>query len=353
MSESFNYAAFIVARESRGRTQAEVASAAGVAQGVISLVENGVKALTPDQAQRAAEFLHYPVTLFYETGSILEGKSGCLYHRKRKTLPAKTLRQLDGRMGVTLINARHMMMGLEIEPERNFHSLDPDEYGGPASVAFALRRAWRVAPGPVRELVALVESAGAIIVMTSFGTPKLFGMSQWTRDFPLFYLNADTAMEELRWTIAHELGHLVMHGTPTSGDPEAEADEFAGEFLAPRDLILPDLRDLTIARLPALKSKWRLSMKALIKRAEVLAAISRDDSVRLYKQYSARRWNNNEPYPLPIEEPTLVASAARVHFSEHGYTFAQLAEAVRLREDELRSSDLLGGVTGGLSIVRG
>ncbi len=234
MSDSFNYAALIVARESRGRTQAEVARAGGISQGLISKVESGVRPLLLEHAEKVADYLGYPVTLFYESGPILEGKSGCLYHRKRKTLPAKTLDLLQGRMGVRLINTRHLLHGLEIVGERTFHTLDPDEFGGPESVAIALRRAWRVPAGPIRDLVALVELAGAIIVMSSFGTQKLFGMSQWTtRDHPLFLLNADTPMEELRWTIAHELAHLTMHGTPTSGDPEQGADASAGDFLAP------------------------------------------------------------------------------------------------------------------------
>lgn len=344
MSDSFNYAALIVARESRGRTQAEVAQAAGISQGLISKAENGVRPLSGEHAEKVADFLGYPVTLFYESGQILEGKSGCLYHRKRKTLPARALDLIEGQMGIRLINTRHLLHGLEIVGERAFHTLDPDEFGGPESVAMALRRAWRIPSGPIRDLVALVESAGAIIVMSSFGTRKLLGMSQWTTfDHPLFLLNADTPMEELRWTIAHELAHLTMHGTPTSGDPEQEADAFAGEFLAPRSLILPDLQGLTFGRLPALKMHWRLSMKALIKRAEVIGAIGRQEAVRLYKQYSARRWNNAEPYQVSLESPTLVHRAAQVHLEEHGYTLRELAAAVRLTEDELRR-ELLGDV---------
>jgi Zn-dependent peptidase ImmA (M78 family)/transcriptional regulator with XRE-family HTH domain len=355
VSDSFNYEALIVARQSRGRAQAEVAKAAGVSQGLMSKVENGLRPLSLEQAEKVAEHLGYPVTLFYEPGPIREGRSGCLYHRKRKTLPAKTLDRLDGRMAIRLINTRHMLNGLELVGERTFHTLDPDEFGGPENVASALHRAWRVPSGPIRNLVALVESAGAIIVTSPFGTHKLFGMSQWTtRDHPLFFLNADTSTEELRWTIAHELGHLTMHAIPTSGDPEQEADAFAGEFLAPRSLILPDLQGLTFGRLPALKMHWRLSMKALIKRAEVVSAINRPDAVRLYKQYSARRWNNAEPYPLSSEPPTLVCEAAHVHLLEHGYTMQELADAVRLTETELQH-ELLSDIGPGapsLSLVR-
>lgn len=350
----FNPEALLIARESRGRTQADVSEATGINQGILSKVENGVRPLADDQVTKVADFLRYPVQFFYEPGPLREGKSGCLYHRKRKTLPVKLLDRLDAQMAVRLVNTRHMINGLDIVGARWFHTLDPDEFDGPENVARALRTAWRVAPGPIPNLVALIESAGGIIVTAPFQTLKLFGMSQWTtRDHPLFFLNADTSVEERRWTIAHELGHLTMHGTPTSEDLEAQADAFAGEFLAPIGMVKPELRALSFGQLPALKMRWRLSMKALIKRAEVTAAVSRTEAVRLYKQYSARRWNNAEPYPLSPEPPTLIREAARVHLRDHGYTVAELADAVRLSTEELEA-DLLGGDSPppALSLVR-
>ncbi len=353
-TQRFNPEALIVARESRGETQTGLAAAMGVQQGFISKVENGVYALSADQAEAAGRFLNYPPSFFYESGPILQGKSGCLYHSKRKTVPAKMVNRLDGVMAVRLVNARHLLNGLELIGERSFHQMDPDEYGSPEAVARALRTAWRMPDGPVRDLVKLIESAGGIILMRSFGTQKFFGMSQWTTvDQPLFFLNSDVPMEVLRWTIAHELGHLVMHSMPTSEDLEVQADAFAGEFLAPRRLILPDLKKLTFSRLPALKMHWRVSMKALIKRAETLGAIDRNSAAKMYKQYSARRWNFAEPHPLPIEQPTLIQSAAKVHLGDHGYTVDELAQAVRLSKGEL-VTEFLGesAAPQGLSLVR-
>ncbi|HWC34116.1 MAG TPA: XRE family transcriptional regulator [Mycobacteriales bacterium] len=335
MTGTFNPEALIVARESRKKTQAQLADSVDISQGLISKFENGVLIPPAEQLARIAACLGYPLSFFFEPGALREGKSGCLYHRKRKTLPAKTLNEIDAKMAVRLLNTRRLLNGLEIDGERMFHTMDPDEFGSAAAVAQALRVAWRVPHGPIRNLVTLIESAGGVVLTAPFGTHKLFGMSQWSaRDRPLFFLNADTAMEELRWTLAHELGHLTMHGVPTAEDLEAQADEFAAEFLTPKAQVLPDLRALSFARLPALKMHWRITMKALIYRAEATGAISRQQSVRLYKQYMARRWNNAEPYPLDAEEPTLITAAAAVHMNDHGYTGPELAEAVRLTYEE-------------------
>lgn len=333
-----------VARESRGRTQQEVADAIGVTQGMLSKAESDIAELPPDVMASVARFLGYPTALFYEADRVREVGSACLYHRKRKTLPAKTLKQIDAQMYVRNVNVRRLLDGLNIDGDRAFYTMDTDEYGGsPAAVARALRAAWRVPDGPIKNLTALIESAGGIVLLDDFGSRKLFGMSCWTtRGHPLFYLNSEIPTADLRWTLAHELGHLTMHGYAPNGEPEAEADEFAGEFLAPAAQFRPSLQgNLRFDRLPNLKAYWRLSMKGVIRRAQAIGAIDQATATRLYKQHSARGYNAAEPFAIPAEPPTLVRRAVDVHLQELGYSATELAEAVRLEYDELYTG-LLG-----------
>ncbi len=340
-----------LARESRGLTQEEVASSAGVSQGLLSKAERDLVSLPDDAVQRIAAKLGYPVRLLYVPGRVREVGSPCLYHRKRKTLPAKVLNKLDSTMYLRLLNIQALLDGLEIEGERTFHTLDVDEYGSPSEVARALRATWRISDGPIRNLTALIESAGGIVVLDDFGHRKLFGMSCWTaRRHPLFYLNSQASTDDLRWTLAHELGHLTMHSGPPDGDPEKEADEFAGEFLAPSSLFRRDVRNLTFDKLPTLKTYWGLSMKGIIRRATAIGAIDSQQGVRLYKQHSARGYNAAEPYPLPAEPPTLVDHAITIHLQEHGYTQEELAESVGLLPGEF-AKKFLGDDAWGSNVI--
>ncbi len=72
MSAVVNAEALMVARDSRGRTQKDVAEAAGVTQGLISKVENGVASLGPAEVSLVAKFLEYPEELFYEPDRVRE-----------------------------------------------------------------------------------------------------------------------------------------------------------------------------------------------------------------------------------------------------------------------------------------
>lgn len=342
MKVTLNPEIFVSAREAEGRTQAEVAEAAGVSQGVISKVEHGLEGLTAEQLQRVAEYLGYDAKLFTQPDRVRSGASACLYHLKRKTLPAKILHRLEGRMYLASLHTDRVLQDFDIDAERVFHTLDLDDYGSPTEAARALRAAWRVPPGPIGNLMTLIESAGGIVLLAEFETRKLFGMSCWAKTArPFFFLNAASPTDELRWTLAHELGHLTMHAYAPDGDPEVQADEFAAEFLMPHAEILPQLRNLDIRRLPALKGHWRVSMKALIRRAEKTGAIGKDQAQILYRQYNARRWASGEPFPITEERPSLLSEAIRLHFEEHGYTLEQLATVTGLSPEKF-AERLLG-----------
>lgn len=55
---------------------------------------------------------------------------------------------------------------------------------------------------------------------------------------PCIFLNRSQPADRLRFSLAHELGHLIMHRVPTL-QMEEEANAFAAAFLAPAKDIRP------------------------------------------------------------------------------------------------------------------
>ncbi len=334
--DTLNAEALRVARVSRGLSQVELADAAGVSQGLISKAEHALIKVAGPHAAAIARALDYPITLLAHP--LPSTASTCVFHRKRKTMPLRQLQQLEANVAVRRLNVARLLDQLELEsPDgRRFHQMDIDIFGSADAVANELRRVWRVPEGPIHNLTELLESAGAIVVYMDFGSRKLFGMSCWaTEDHPLFIINSQLSPEDARFTLAHETGHLLMHEHPSTSDIEQEADDFAGEFLAPRRLIRPSLHGLSFEKLPILKEHWRLPMKAIIKRAERIGAINRNASVRLYKQFSARGYNSREPSPVATEPATLMQRVVRFYMDEHEYSLEDVAGAARLYSDEL------------------
>jgi Zn-dependent peptidase ImmA (M78 family)/transcriptional regulator with XRE-family HTH domain len=127
-----------------------------------------------------------------------------------------------------------------------------------------------------------------------------------------------------RFTVAHEIGHLVLHSAlapPRTAEDSAriekQANLFAGAFLVPGDAMLDELASLggrvTLTNLAKIKEKWGVAIKALVTRFRQLDVIDADAARSLYKQISARGWNRAEPVPVGNERAIWLArSIARL-----------------------------------------
>jgi Zn-dependent peptidase ImmA (M78 family) len=84
---------------------------------------------------------------------------------------------------------------------------------------------------------------------------------------PLIVLRALKSWERTRWSVAHEVGHLVLHADGVeSDDHEEQANRFASELLAPVAALTEDVPPVpSLVNLLPLKSKWGISMGALLR----------------------------------------------------------------------------------------
>ena len=95
------------------------------------------------------------------------------------------------------------------------------------AIAQMLRANWSLPAGTVRKLMRAIEEAGGIVVKLPFATRDIDAISQWPSDMPpLFLVNSVSPPDRLRFSLAHELGHMVMHRAATE-TMELEADRFA------------------------------------------------------------------------------------------------------------------------------
>ena len=207
--------------------------------------------------------------------------------------------------------------------------MDVEEFpGGPEAIARSVRSAWGIPPGPVPNLVREIEDAGGIIIRCDFGTTKVDAVSQWLPDLPpLFFVNISIPTDRLRFTLAHEIGHIVMHQVPTQ-DMEKEADRFAAEFLMPKKDIRPQLFDLTLPKMASLKPHWRVAMSALLRRAGDLGTIAPRWKSYLWMQMGQYGYRKVEPVTIPAEEPVLLDEIINTHRNDLGYSVRDLNRLV-------------------------
>ena len=339
--EDFNPEMLVLARRSREMTQTQLAELSAVSPTSVSRYEAGTLAVTNDSLPRIAAALNYPVRFFCRKRTLVGAIGGAIFHRKQQSLPTRKLYRAHSLAETRRLEITTMLDSLDSDPpslpEYPVELFEDD----PGKIARSVRAAMDIPPGPIFNLTETLERNGCMIVAHDFGSSQIDGFSQRPKYPPCFlHLNSLLPPDRWRWTLAHEMGHLVMHFEPMASPKEVEqqADLFAAEFLAPAREIGPSLEGLTFQKLGWLKREWRISMQALITRAYRLGSISEGQRRSMYIRLSKAGYRTREPETLdpPVEKPSWMVLLARTHLNELEYSRNELCDLLAISEAEFR-----------------
>ncbi|RVK45101.1 ImmA/IrrE family metallo-endopeptidase [Sinorhizobium meliloti] len=171
--------------------------------------------------------------------------------------------------------------------------------------------------GPIRNMTRVVENAGAVVVNFDDLTDRIDALSIARRRPIIVRSTAKVAGARLRFDIAHEAAHLIMHQGIVTGDSvtEGEAHRFAGAFLIPRAAFAREFprsrRALDWNALFTMKLRWKVSVRAIARRAFDLGLIDaaqyRTANIQLVKTGQAKAERFDEL--VAVEEPELLRAA--------------------------------------------
>ena len=352
MAGYFSTSMLLLARQYRGKTQGQVAAECGLNQGHYSRVENGLLPDGPNEktVDRLAKSLAFPVEFFFQC-SDMAGLPLSVHpmNRAKASLKETAIRRIHAELNLRLVHLRRLLQAIDIESELPLPWIDVDEGDGPANVARSVRRAWGVQDGPIANLTEHCERAGILVVWCDFRAP-LDGITMRVRDLPAcVFLNRRAPADRMRATLAHELGHIVMHRIPTD-NIENEANAFAGEFLVPmKDLKRQVIGNrVTIEFLARLKFYWKTSMQFILYRIGSEELITKNQKEYLWKQFAINGWRMREPEDTEFkaEEPELYRSILQIHVDSLGYSIVELGRLLHVYEvdmHELYGRDLVTG----------
>jgi len=335
--KKINNRIIITSRESRGYSQEEMADLLRITQGYLSKIENGF--IDPDNSMisKIAQILNYNKSLFYSKYSVYS--LGLNFYRKNKTLQNKYLKKLESLINIKKLSIQHLLETMEIVT--NFQKINFNENLNPIEAAIACRQYWKVPKGAVSNLFEVVESAGIIICfIDNLNFEGFSGVStilENNNNYVIF-LNKQIPADRMRFTIAHELAHIILHDVPTP-DSEREANLFASEFLMPEVEIFENLKNLSMLNLPLLKKNWQASMTSIIVRAHELNTISSYKYKNLLTQMAKYGYKKSEPYPELIkkENPRLMSQVIEYYRNELDYSEEEISKLSGLNIPELIS----------------
>lgn len=330
---SFSAEMLTLARESARLSQTILADLTPYDQSVISRMESGELPISAENVLHFARALAFPKSFFAQTDRVYGLGASFLYHRKRQRMRIPDLRKIEADANIIRIQLAHLLRGIDWEHENSFVPMEVGVDGTPSQIASLLRASWRLPSGPIRNIAAAAENAGALVAHYRFHVDTVDGIHTWITGLPpIFILNSNMPGDRVRWTLAHEIAHAILHRHPTQ-DIESQADEFASEFLMPAKDIAEDLRDLTLPKAAALKLTWKTSIQALIRRAHDIGAITNSRYKSLYVQLSKAGYRRREPNEIPLEPVSTIRRLINMHMTEHQHTIESLCALARASRD--------------------
>jgi Zn-dependent peptidase ImmA (M78 family) len=334
MEKQYNNEILKLLRKSKNLSQGEICEQLRLSQGNYSKVEHGLIEPSESFIEQVSLFFQVNPDFFYQNEKAYPPQNP--YHRCRSTLQIGDRDRVEAIANIYRIHIKKLLETVEIP--YNLLSVPISESSSPSEIARLTRRNFRLPNGPVTDLTKILEDNGIFVILYNFQTEALDGFTiHGANDIlPLIFINSAFPGERIRFTLAHELGHLVMHQQlETEQDIEKEANSFASEFLMPEFDIKRDLRYVNTSRinveiLVRIKMKWKVSMNALLKRAEDLTVISKNQAKYLWMQMSQKGFRKVEPYPMPVETPSLLNELIDTYKNELQYSIEDMATLLKI-----------------------
>jgi Zn-dependent peptidase ImmA (M78 family) len=292
--------------------------------------------VTELEAKALRRFLRFPPSFFELEADPPLSESDLLFRAPKRTTKKEKIYLAEFARMTSLLAERldmhHRLPAVRL-PNDRVSATDIARVASDARLALQVSQ-----DAPIGHLVHQLERAGVILVVRPNGlspddaerfddaggnrrSEVHYGYSTWIgefRDRPLIVMRASASWERTRWTAAHELGHLLLHRHALPATAEDEASRFAGELLAPAESISTELtHPVTLATLIEIKSKWGISLGALLPHLWHSSLITRErfDALRtqLYTRMNpetGRTWGFDEPgwRDRPPERPRLLSA---------------------------------------------
>lgn len=324
-----------VARQLKGFQQTEAAKRLGVDQSLLSRMENGVAEVREEVLGLAERVYEVRRSFFFLTDPIYGAPvSVHPMWRRKADVTSREMDLIVAEMNIRVMHLRRFLDAADVASAHGLPRMDIEDYGDPERVAGLLRAHWMIPRGPIKDLTVLIERAGVVVVHSPMGGASVSGVTFSPPGLPpMIVLNSDQPADRMRFTLAHELGHLVMHRFP-SPKMEEEANAFASSVLLPSADIGPLLktRKIDLQLLASLKPEWKVSMQSILMKAKSLGLLTRNQEEYLWKQISARKWRVREPPELdfPAEKPTVIGNLVDVFRVHLGYSHEELSKLLHV-----------------------
>lgn len=341
------------ARHARGLTVSDVAERVGVSRQMITRYESGDSMPQPEICFRLSQELRFPIEFFSKPLSIPDSVTP-VFFRKSASLTQKTMDAVKTRIEWMYEIVEYLSEYIDL-PQKDLPDFSayecPEDGWDPKTIeelAIETRKQWGLGLGPISNVAALLEQHGIIIGRISGFGNHIDACSWLTRGYSWILLESNKTAVRERFDLAHELGHLILHpwlepimvlDRTTHKRIEDEANRFASSFLLPGQSFSMEVLVQNLAHLQILKSRWKVSIQAMIRRLVQLDLIDEATYKNLNTQVSIKGWKRMEPLDDQIqrEEPSTLRDSIELLIENQLKTPDSILADLRLSQDEIET----------------
>jgi Zn-dependent peptidase ImmA (M78 family)/DNA-binding XRE family transcriptional regulator len=333
MSREFQRERLTAIREARGISMHQLARQLNISSSAVQSWESGKALPREEYLVQLPEIFQVPNHYFFSPISLTSTRLSKTFFRSRASALVAQKKMAQRRIE-WLAELVDLVASYVTLPSVSIDSIAAGErcdYSGKEieDLALATRRKMGLqGNGPIENLTRLCEASGIIVSKFTIAN-SLDAFSTWIdlegEKRPLILV--DTIKDSpgrLRFNIAHELGHIILHRSLSRmcgenqlhKEIERQADLFASAFLMPKSSFKERVHahGTSLEDIFNLKREWRTSMQAIIYRMTDLSIINSEYNIKLNKKISYLGFRKKEPGDeyIPFEEPELFTLAFKV-----------------------------------------
>lgn len=326
------------ARKASGFSLRELADKTEVSHTAISKFEKGE--LTPNSTQllKLAKALNIRVEYFFRPQKT---ELQAIEYRKRASFSKKDQDRVNGDI-LEQAERWQELHNLYLCPPIPIFSppsslVYPKTEDDLEDFAEQVREAWKLGFHALPDLINILESQGILVIITSVEAEKFDGLSAYIGKQALIVIKSHWAGDRQRFTLAHELGHLLLHGRlPEDLDEEKACNRFAGALLLPKVALFQQMGEkmrhhIEARELYGLKHEFGLSMRACLHRFKQTGLINESVFKRWQIHFNIQKWCEKEPGDAyPQEATTLFEQLVYRGLAEEYYGEAKAAELLNM-----------------------
>ncbi len=309
------------AREIRGYTKADLSNLLGLSRQAISQFENHTSIPSVSTLISLSQVLEMPLNYLLTQRPRTSTRTSPIFFRKYNSA-TKMNRIQATRLEEWFTDIYEYLSKYFDFPSINlfeyndyFTTIEDDDI---EDLSLKLRKFWGLGDGPISNMTRLVENNGLTIGKTKL-SGKLDSYSCWRGQRTNIILTSSArSAVRLRFDIAHEIGHLILHKYIDEEEfedstrhkvIEEQANKFASALLMPATTFVQDFISSSLEALLYLKKRWLVSIQAIAIRCYDLGLINENQKEYIFKRLNLIYGRKKEPLDdeIILETPVLLS----------------------------------------------